>query len=128
MIKYLDNIAVELNELSNPLFNRQQQQVETQTVQTSQQQATNSPSRVKTGQPSLVKIVTQQSYNEQQKNEPINENLNSVQNIIEHFQQNIIKNSSPNVNNNQQKAHQTNFAALAFRPTNNLNSVATVRH
>ena len=90
----------------------------------------------------LIKFQTNSVEQKQQNqvNEAINENFNTVQDIIEHFQQyskrnsnNVYNNnnnnnnsevSSPsintiiqNLNNSQQKNQQTNFASITQRST-----------
>lgn len=127
----ISNIAAELNEFSNALFNRQQLQIQNETQADTSLPINftpkNSPSKLKSNDvnplPSSVKIVTQTSANEQQQNHVQNdissENL-SVQDIIEHFQQYNKRNSSNHNENSPtiNKVHQTNFAALAYRPNN----------
>ena len=151
-----------MNELTNPLFNKQQQEINSinspTTMHTTSATITLSTPKVNNQSPMLpIKVnqspidrinqnndlKTNKNTNEQSVSECINENLNSVQDIIEHFQQYSKRNSnnqsvlnnnnsesnnisSPNVNsiiqnlNNSaatNKSQQTNFAAIAHRPT-----------
>ena len=102
----ISNIAAELNDFSNSLFNRQQQHVQ---AESNTSFPTISPIKIK---PSSVKIVTQNSLNEQNDSN----NLTNVHDIIEHFQQYNTRNSTNETSPNSQ--NKTNFAALAYRPNN----------
>ena len=105
---------------------------------------TSSPAAKRINQQSELIAQTSTNTNDQNVNKCINENLNSVQDIIEHFQQfskrnssnqtntfsNESNTSSPNVNmiiqnlNNSSatsKTQQTNFASISHRPVTTVN-------